>query len=156
MVLRDYRVLIGYLRSVDQFGKLTFSRKGNVVEHSSFLLISNVGNLLLQGTIERIHVGSEYGDIPRGIYLVRGENVALCGEIVSKNSEDRQFEYDICWFVQDAELEAKQPLKQVSIDVILEAQRQQQEERVKEKKKRENILRSRGINPLEHNEDTFS
>ena len=41
------------------------------------------GNLLLQGTIERIHVGNEYGDIPRGIYLVRGENVALCGEIVS-------------------------------------------------------------------------
>ena len=40
------------------------------------------GNLLLQGTIERIHIGDEYGDIPRGIYLVRGENVALCGEIV--------------------------------------------------------------------------
>ncbi len=33
--------------------------------------------------MERIHVGLEYGDIPRGIYLVRGENVALCGEIVS-------------------------------------------------------------------------
>lgn len=40
-------------------------------------------NLLLQGTVERIHVGLKFGDIPRGIYLVRGENVALCGEIVS-------------------------------------------------------------------------
>ena len=40
-------------------------------------------NLLLQDTVERIHVGQQYGDIPRGIYLVRGENVALCGEIVS-------------------------------------------------------------------------
>lgn len=111
-MLRDYKVLIGYLRSVDQFG-----------------------NLLLQGTIERIHIGNEYGDIPRGIYLVRGENVALCGEI-------------------DAELESKQPLKQVGIDNILEAQRQQQEKKEKEKKKKEIILRSRGINP--HNEETFS
>ena len=40
-------------------------------------------NLLLQHTVERIHVGKQFGDIPRGIYLVRGENVALCGEIVS-------------------------------------------------------------------------
>ncbi len=50
----------------------------------AFLVLSFLGNLLLQGTIERIHVGNEYGDIPRGIYLVRGENVALCGEIVSQ------------------------------------------------------------------------
>ena len=43
----------------------------------------SAANLLLQDTVERIHVGRQYGDIPRGIYLVRGENVALCGEIVS-------------------------------------------------------------------------
>ncbi len=49
----------------------------------SYLLSLFIGNLLLQGTVERIHVGNRYGDIPRGIYLVRGENVALCGEIVS-------------------------------------------------------------------------
>ena len=48
----DWRTLIGYLRSVDQFA-----------------------NLVLHRTIERIHVGSEYGDIPRGIFIVRGENV---------------------------------------------------------------------------------
>lgn len=49
----------------------------------TFFSLCVLGNLLLQGTIERIYIGSEYGDIPRGIYLVRGENVALCGEIVS-------------------------------------------------------------------------
>jgi len=27
-------------------------------------------------------VGKEYGDIPRGVFIVRGENVALLGEIV--------------------------------------------------------------------------
>lgn len=40
-------------------------------------------NLLLQDTIERIHVGKEYGDIPRGLFIVRGENVVLLGEVVS-------------------------------------------------------------------------
>jgi len=42
-----------------------------------------IANLVLQGTIERIHVGDMYGDIPRGIFVVRGENVVLLGEIVS-------------------------------------------------------------------------
>lgn len=60
VLLRDGRTLIGYLRSVDQFA-----------------------NLVLHKTIERIHVGKEYGDIPRGIFIIRGENVVLLGEIVS-------------------------------------------------------------------------
>ena len=41
-----------------------------------------IANLLLQDTIERIYVEKKYGDIPRGIFLVRGENVSLLGEIV--------------------------------------------------------------------------
>ena len=40
-------------------------------------------NLVLHRTIERIHVGQKYGDIPRGIFIVRGENVVLLGEVVS-------------------------------------------------------------------------
>lgn len=60
VLLRDGRTLIGYLKSVDQFA-----------------------NIVLQKTIERIYVGQEYGDIPRGIFIVRGENVVLLGEIVS-------------------------------------------------------------------------
>ena len=60
VLLRDGRTLIGYLRSVDQFA-----------------------NLVLHRTIERIHVGNEYGDIPRGVFIIRGENVVLLGEIVS-------------------------------------------------------------------------
>lgn len=61
VVLRDNRTLIGYLRSIDQFG-----------------------NLALHQTIERIYVGSKYGDIPRGIFIVRGENAVLLGELVSQ------------------------------------------------------------------------
>ncbi|MCL4169487.1 UNVERIFIED_CONTAM: hypothetical protein GTU68_014486, partial [Idotea baltica] len=55
--LRDGRTLIGILRSVDQFA-----------------------NLVLHRTIERIHVGKQYGDIDRGVIIIRGENVVLLGE----------------------------------------------------------------------------
>ena len=52
-----------------------------LIEFNCFWDIS--ANLLLQDTIERIHVGDKYGDIPRGIFLIRGENMVLVGEIVS-------------------------------------------------------------------------
>ena len=64
VLLRDGRTLIGYLRSVDQFA-----------------------NLVLHQTIERIHVGKSYGDIPRGVFIVRGENVVLLGEVDPKKTD---------------------------------------------------------------------
>jgi U6 snRNA-associated Sm-like protein LSm1 len=87
VVLRDGRKLIGTLRSFDQFGKnkrellilRLLARLYRYINPSSFIL----ANLVLQDTIERIYVGNCYGDIPRGIFLIRGENVVLLGEIVS-------------------------------------------------------------------------
>ena len=61
--LRDGRKLIGVLRSWDQFG-----------------------NLVLQDTVERLFVQNLYADIDRGLFLVRGENVLLLGEIVCRVS----------------------------------------------------------------------
>lgn len=49
-----------------------------------FLFLIATANLVLHQTVERIHVGKKYGDIPRGIFVVRGENVVLLGEIVSE------------------------------------------------------------------------
>lgn len=43
----------------------------------------STANLVLHQTVERIHVGKKFGDIPRGIFVVRGENVVLLGEVVS-------------------------------------------------------------------------
>ncbi|KAA8650707.1 U6 snRNA-associated Sm-like protein LSm1 [Aspergillus tanneri] len=65
LVLRDGRKLIGVLRSWDQFA-----------------------NLVLQDTIERMYAGNLYADIPRGIFLVRGENVLLLGEIDLDKEDD--------------------------------------------------------------------
>nr|CAH0108629.1 unnamed protein product [Daphnia galeata] len=103
VVLRDGRTLIGYLRSVDQFA-----------------------NLVLHRTIERIHVGKEYGDIPRGVFIVRGENVALLGEI-------------------DLEKEELIPLKQVGVEEILEAQRLEQDEKQAKEKIRLKRLKELGL-----------
>ncbi|KAJ5484088.1 U6 snRNA-associated Sm-like protein LSm1 [Penicillium diatomitis] len=65
LVLRDGRKLIGVLRSWDQFA-----------------------NLVLQDTIERIYAGNLYADVPRGIFLVRGENVLLLGEVDLDREDD--------------------------------------------------------------------
>uniref|UniRef100_A0A8D1MD59 U6 snRNA-associated Sm-like protein LSm1 n=1 Tax=Sus scrofa TaxID=9823 RepID=A0A8D1MD59_PIG len=92
VLLRDGRTLIGFLRSIDQFA-----------------------NLVLHQTVERIHVGKKYGDIPRGIFVVRGENVVLLGEI-------------------DLEKESDTPLQQVSIEEILEEQRVEQQARLEAEK----------------------
>ncbi|KAK5650334.1 hypothetical protein RI129_001363 [Pyrocoelia pectoralis] len=103
VVLRDGRTLIGYLRSVDQFA-----------------------NLVLHKTIERIHVGKEFGDIPRGVFIVRGENVVLLGEI-------------------DAQKEANLPLRQVTVDDILDAQRREQESKQDQQKLLTKALKERGL-----------
>ncbi|KAL5261012.1 hypothetical protein ACHWQZ_G006907 [Mnemiopsis leidyi] len=95
VVLRDGRTLIGYLRSLDQFA-----------------------NLLLTQTIERIHVRNKYGDIDRGVFLIRGENVVLCGEVDFKNSKFKN-------------------LTQVSQEEILQIQA----EELKEKEEKQKILK---------------
>ncbi|CEJ93924.1 Putative U6 snRNA-associated Sm-like protein LSm1 [[Torrubiella] hemipterigena] len=65
VVLRDGRKLVGVLRSWDQFA-----------------------NIVLQSTTERIFAPSSsptspglYADVHHGIFLVRGENVVVLGEI---------------------------------------------------------------------------
>ncbi|KAL1116204.1 hypothetical protein AAG570_005699 [Ranatra chinensis] len=104
VVLRDGRTIIGYLRSIDQFA-----------------------NLVLHRTIERIHVGKQYGDIPRGVFIVRGENVVLLGEIAKEK------EYNL-------------PLKEVSVDDILEAQRREHETKQEQERLLAKALKERGLN----------
>lgn len=38
--------------------------------------------MVLQGACERVIVGDLYCDIPLGLYVIRGENVVLIGEMV--------------------------------------------------------------------------
>lgn len=41
-----------------------------------------VANVVLEGACERLIVGDLYCDIPLGLYVIRGENVVLIGELV--------------------------------------------------------------------------
>lgn len=124
VLLRDGRTLIGYLRSVDQFA-----------------------NLVLQRTIERIHVGNEYGDIPRGVFIIRGENVVLLGEIVRIYMTDSHMNMVLIEMnlLQDREKEQKLPLKEISVDEILDAQRREQEQRQEKHRLVSKALKERGL-----------
>ncbi|CAG8896899.1 unnamed protein product [Penicillium egyptiacum] len=65
LILRDGRKLIGVLRSWDQFA-----------------------NLVFQDTVERVYAGQLYADVSRGIFIVRGENVLLLGEVDLDREDD--------------------------------------------------------------------
>lgn len=54
---------------------------GGIRTHS--LTTLGIANLVLQDTVERIYSGNLYAEEHVGLYLVRGENVLLLGEIVS-------------------------------------------------------------------------
>lgn len=56
--LRDGRNFFGWLRSFDQYA-----------------------NLVLDNTVERLTVNNMYADVPMGIFVIRGENVMLLGEV---------------------------------------------------------------------------
>lgn len=79
LVLRDGKKINGVLRSWDQFG---------IIEYQSLFAMAVLtmghgpANIVLENAVERIYVKEVYADIPRGVFLVRGENVLLLGEIV--------------------------------------------------------------------------
>uniref|UniRef100_A0AAF5CTI0 U6 snRNA-associated Sm-like protein LSm1 n=1 Tax=Strongyloides stercoralis TaxID=6248 RepID=A0AAF5CTI0_STRER len=98
--LRDGRTLIGILSSIDQFA-----------------------NLVLDETTERIYVDKCYGDIPRGVFLIRGENVVLTGEIDESRPVD---------------------LKEVDVTEILCMQQEKIEEKKAEFERRAKILAEKG------------
>ncbi|KHN77802.1 U6 snRNA-associated Sm-like protein LSm1 [Toxocara canis] len=102
VILRDGRTLIGYLRTIDQFA-----------------------NLVLHETLERIHVDKYYGDIPRGIFLIRGENVVLAGEI-------------------DEQKEKHTGLTCVSVDEILSMQREKTEAKERFEEAKSRAMKGRG------------
>lgn len=56
--LRDGRTFYGWLRSFDQYANLT-----------------------LDNTVERLAIDNLYADVPIGIFIIRGENVMLLGQV---------------------------------------------------------------------------
>jgi LSM domain len=46
---------------------------------------SSIANLVLEDTVERIYHENAFAESWRGLYLIRGENVVLLGEIVRRD-----------------------------------------------------------------------
>ncbi|KAH9937654.1 Sm-like ribonucleoprotein [Fomitopsis serialis] len=93
VVLRDGRKLQGVLRSYDQFA-----------------------NLVLEDTVERIYYRDFFAESWKGLFLIRGENVVLLGEV-------------------DLDKEDDVPLRQVPWEELLPYHRQE----IATKKKREEV-----------------
>uniref|UniRef100_A0A5S6R000 U6 snRNA-associated Sm-like protein LSm1 n=1 Tax=Trichuris muris TaxID=70415 RepID=A0A5S6R000_TRIMR len=64
-------------------------------------------NLVLEDAVERVFVGRNYADIPLGLFIIRGENVLLSAELDPEKSDD-------------------EGLCRVSVEELLEMQRQEQ------------------------------
>ncbi|KAK8217374.1 hypothetical protein M8818_001627 [Zalaria obscura] len=93
--LRDGRKLIGVLRSWDQFG-----------------------NLVLQDTIERLFVKHIYADIERGLFLVRGENVLLLGEIDLDKDEEMPEPYRLAPVQEVFELHKQEQARKKKLEKV--------------------------------------
>ncbi|CCI10542.1 unnamed protein product [Albugo candida] len=83
VVLRDGRHLIGYFRSFDQYS-----------------------NILLEDTFERHICGRLFCDIALGLYIIRGDNVVLLGNLAVEKEDTQPF------------------MRQVTMEEILEAENQ--------------------------------
>jgi len=105
VALRDGRKIIGVLRSWDQFG-----------------------NLVLQDTMERIYGQNLFADIPRGVFLIRGENVLLLGEIDLDKEDDIPEGY-----------------QQAPVEEVFAIKKKEQEERKRKDKARLEKLRTYGF-----------
>ncbi|VDL60151.1 unnamed protein product [Hymenolepis diminuta] len=116
--LRGHKCYIGYLRSIDQFGKCIF------------LEMICTGTILLSETCERIFVGEKYSDVRQGLIVIKGENIALIGEMKEDETPPSPFE-------------------KVSEEEIFRLQAELIAERREANKRRQEILSSRGIDWLD-------
>ncbi|CCE85665.1 Piso0_005285 [Millerozyma farinosa CBS 7064] len=116
VLLRDGRNLFGVLRTFDQFA-----------------------NLVIQDTVERIYLDDEnsdgtkdkvrrYGEVYRGVFMIRGENVVMMGEL------------DI-----DTEDDHLQGLEQLPFEVVEKELKERHAKKVKEEKLRSKKLSSQGF-----------
>lgn len=53
-----------------------------IIFSATNILVYFAANVVLQGACERVIVGEQYCDVPLGLYVIRGENVVLIGELV--------------------------------------------------------------------------
>jgi len=98
VILRDGRKLHGVLRSYDQFA-----------------------NLVLEDTIERIYHGNAFAESWHGLFLIRGENVVLLGEIDLDQEDDiplKQVDHDVLEPYHKKDMELKRQREEAKSQIL--------------------------------------
>jgi len=102
VILRDGRKLHGVLRSYDQFA-----------------------NLVLEDTVERIYHGSAFAEAWVGLFLIRGENVVLLGEIDLDREDEvplRQVEWNVLEPYHKHDIATKKHREDIKAQILQEQQ----------------------------------
>ncbi|TPX60462.1 hypothetical protein SpCBS45565_g07513 [Spizellomyces sp. 'palustris'] len=94
----------------------------------SLLPAISKANLVLQDTVERTYVGDSYGEVYRGIFVIRGENVVLLGEID-----------------KEKEAAAIGMLRQLPVEEIKDLHKREMDVKRKTDKARSRVLQERGF-----------
>ncbi|KAJ3520895.1 hypothetical protein NM688_g9094 [Phlebia brevispora] len=100
VVLRDGRKLQGVLRSYDQFA-----------------------NLVLEDTVERIYHQNMFAEQKCGLFLIRGENVVLLGEVDLDQEDDvplRQVDWDTLAAIHQEDIVTKKARDEFKAKVLYE------------------------------------
>ncbi|KAF9787085.1 Sm-like ribonucleoprotein [Thelephora terrestris] len=100
VVLRDGRKLFGVLRSYDQFA-----------------------NLVLEDTVERIYHQDVFAEQWVGLFLIRGENVVLLGEVDLDGEDEvplRQVEWDLLLPYHKRDTDVKKRREELKAQVLHE------------------------------------
>ncbi|KAF8168060.1 hypothetical protein B0H34DRAFT_684047 [Crassisporium funariophilum] len=100
VILRDGRKLHGVLRSYDQFA-----------------------NLVLEDTVERIYHENAFAESWHGLFLIRGENVVLLGEIDLDREDEvplKQVDYHILLAYHKRDAEEKKEREEVKAQILYE------------------------------------
>ncbi|KAF5312717.1 hypothetical protein D9619_003222 [Psilocybe cf. subviscida] len=87
------------------------------------LLCLRIANLVLEDTVERIYHGSVFAESWHGLFLIRGENVVLLGEIDLDQEEDvpiKQVDYGSLEGYHKQELESKKEREEVKAQILYE------------------------------------
>jgi U6 snRNA-associated Sm-like protein LSm1 len=103
-----------------------------------------IANLVLQDTTERIFVQDLYADVKHGVYIVRGENVLLLGEIVRYpimlSAACLPFDQDL-----DQEDDVPEPFREAPLEKVRELMRAETEKKKKRDAVKAKLLRGRGF-----------
>ncbi|KIW62217.1 hypothetical protein PV04_10413 [Phialophora macrospora] len=96
LVLRDGRKIFGVLRSWDQFANLvlTETRERYFVTVPPSVSTNPHTDTTVTPSESQQHARNLYCDIPRGTFLVRGENVLLLGEVDLDKDDDPPLGYE--------------------------------------------------------------